>query len=189
MMLGNVSSDDNQIVVPGDGGIVAAMVDQAKKARVIKANTILQAKVGLGPLDNKVLDRCEDVMENNKIDFAPVAREYLMLLEDSIQQTREGKYDHIVAIESMTGPVMQLKAHASMFRYTLVGKLANIMLSFLESVEAIDDDVISIVEAHHRTLKTIVMKKLSGDGGAGGETLKAELTEAIRRYNHKRGVH
>lgn len=182
-MLGNVSSDDKQSIV-SDEAIVAALVE--RKARVIKANTILQAKVGLGPLDDKVLGRCQDVMENNKIDFSPVAKEYLAMLADTITMTREGKLSHNDAIQAMANPVMQLKAHASMFHYTLVGKLANIMLSFLESVETIDNDVIDIVDAHHKTLKTIISKRLSGDGGNGGETLKAELIEVIRRYNSKR---
>lgn len=167
-------------------GSAAALAEQAIKARMIKANTILQAKVGLGPLDDKVLSRCQDVMDNNKVDFTPLAKEYLTGLWDALEHTREGRHTHKDAVIAMTGPVMQLKAHASMFRYTLVGGLANIMLGFLESVEEIDADALDIIEAHHKTLRTIVHKQLQGDGGSSGDALKAELKEAIRRYNERR---
>jgi hypothetical protein len=157
-----------------------------KKARMIKASTLLQAKVGLGPLDEKVLNRCQDVMDNNKVDFAPLAREYLATLGDVIDQARAGELNRDRAMHAITEPVMQLKAHASMFRYTLVGDLANIMMSFLESITEIDSNVIDIVDAHHKTLKTIISKKLEGDGGRSGETLKSELNDAIRRYSAKK---
>ncbi len=160
---------------------------EEKKARMIKATTILQAKVGLGPLDEKLLERAKDVMENNKVDFAPLAKEYLSQLYDVMKRVHAGELSRDAAVEAMNAPVMQLKAHASMFRYTLIGQLANIMMSFLESVSVIDDDVVEIVEAHHRTLKTIVIKKMEGDGGPAGEQLKAELNDAVKRYRgHKK---
>lgn len=154
----------------------------SKKVRVIKANTMLQAKVGKGPLDEKAVRRCQEVMDANKVDFAPLAREYLARLDDAVRQAREGLLSRERAVQSMTEPVMQLKAHASMFRYTLIGALANIMLGFLESAETIDEDAIDIVEAHHKTLKAIIANKMEGDGGVRGEKLKAELKDACARY-------
>lgn len=169
------------------GAAPAADAPKAKKkGRVIKASTLLQAKVGLGPLDQKVLRRCQDVMDNNKVDFTPLAREYLRKLEGAVKDTRDGLFNRNKAVQMMTEPVMQLKAHASMFKYTLIGTLANIMLSFLESIREIDDDVLEIVEAHHKTLKTIVSKKMEGDGGEHGKTLQDELNQACQRYHAKK---
>ena len=86
----------------------------------------------------------------------------------------------------MAESVMQLKANAAVFRYTLIGNLANIMLGFLESVRTIDGDVIEIVAAHERTLSVIVIKKIEGDGGTNGKLLEEELQNACKRYLNKK---
>ena len=159
---------------------------ETKKARIIKASRILQAKIGMGPLDTSAVRRCEELMLNADIDFGPLAHDYLTRLGEAVRQTRAAELRGNLAIEAMTEPVMQLKAHAAMFRYPLVGDLANIMLGFLETITSMDHHVLDIVEAHHRSLKTIVTKKMQGEGGAYGKQLKAELREACRRYLNKR---
>lgn len=153
---------------------------------VIKASKALQAKVGAGPLDEKVIERCQEVMDNNTVDFAPLALEYLNTLESAIAHAKSGEIDIKKATEEMTAPVMQLKANATTFKYNLIGNLANIMLSFLEGVKELDNDVIAIVSAHHQTLKAIVLKKMNGDGGAVGKTMEEELKGACARYFSKR---
>jgi hypothetical protein len=81
---------------------------------------------------------------------------------------------------------MELKANAATFRYSLIGNLANIMLSFLESLTVMDKDAIEIVKAHHSTLHMIIVRKMTGDGGEGGKQLQKELQQACDRYYHKR---
>ena len=159
---------------------------ETKKARVIKANYMLQAKVGMGPLDNSVVRRCQAVMEANTYDFGPLGRQYLTELESAIKRAKSNQISRDEAVEEMTKAVMQLKASASLFRYNLVGNLASIMLGFLESVRDIDADSISIVSAHHTTLKAIIIKRMEGDGGGHGKKLENELQEAIARYFAKR---
>jgi hypothetical protein len=161
------------------------MVDR-EKAKVIKADYSLQARIGKGPLDEKIVARCQKIMDSNTVDFAPLAKEYLDKLADAINQTKSGSLSKDQAIEAMTSPVMQLKANAATFRYTLIGNLANVMLSFLESVEEIDNTVIEIVNAHHKTLSAIVIKKIQGTGGAHGVQLEEELKSACKRYFSKK---
>jgi hypothetical protein len=159
-----------------------------KKARIIKASRMLQAKIGMGPLDERTVERCQKVMDSNTYDFSPLAEQYLNRLAETIERAKKGTISKGRAVELMTETVMQLKANASMFRYGLVGKLANIMLGFLESVDDIDPLVIEIVEAHHKTLKAIVSNKLEGDGGTHGQRLETELKEAMKRYFARKKV-
>lgn len=154
--------------------------------KVHKANKVLQAKVGTGPIDEKTVEKCEEVMENNDVEFAPLAMEYLDKLKEAIEEIKAGKMERKEAVEAMTAPVMQLKANASTFKYNLIGNLANVMLSFLEGVKELDDDVIAIVGAHHQTLSAIVVKKMKGDGGAAGAQMEDELKGACKRYFAKR---
>jgi hypothetical protein len=156
--------------------------NESKKALIIKADHTLQRKIGLGPLDQKAVARAQRVMDNNSVDFQPLAQEYLNHLADAIGIAKFTDISRNEAVGLMTTPVMQLKANAATFRYTLIGTLANIMLSFLEGIREIDEDVIDIVSAHHKTLSAIVAKKMEGDGGAYGRQLEDELKLACKRY-------
>lgn len=159
-----------------------------KKIRVHKADTQLQIKVGTGPLDERAVERCQDVMDSNKVDFTPLAMEYLDRLENAIKEAKSDSANKEEATQNITTPVMQLKANASTFHYNLIGNLANVMLSFLESIEKLDEDAVSIVEAHHQTLKAIIVKKISGDGGPVGKQMEEELKSACKRYFAKRSA-
>jgi hypothetical protein len=162
------------------------MAAPKENVKVIKASTNLQTKVGTGPLDEKTIERCQDVMDNNDVDFAPLAMEYLNKLEEAITAVKSGSLSMKENVQAMTAPVMQLKANATTFKYSLIGNLANVMLSFLEGIKEIDGDVIAIVGAHHQTLKAIVLKKMSGDGGATGRVMEEELKGACARYFSKK---
>jgi len=150
--------------------------------KVIKADKSLQGKIGTGPVDSVIVEKCQMVMDNNDVDFAPLAKEYLDKLHGAIQTAKNGDVQMDEAVSNMTAPVMQLKANASTFQYNLIGNLANVMLSFLESVKKLDKDAIAIVEAHHKTLSAIVLKKMKGDGGAFGAQMEEELKGACKRY-------
>jgi hypothetical protein len=161
-------------------------IAETKKPRVIKANYMLQAKVGSGPLDAKKVEACERVMQENTVDFAPMAKVYLDALADAIDKAQSGELALKEAVAAMTSPVMELKANAAIFRYNLVGNLANVMLSFLEAIKELDKTVIEIVTAHHKTLSAIIIKKMQGDGGLYGKQMEQELKDACKRYFSKK---
>lgn len=157
-----------------------------KKANVIKANYRLQHKVGAGPLDERTVKASQQVIDTNDVDFGPVALEILQKLETALGRAQDPSITMQEVKSLLTAPVMELKANASIFHYTLIGNLANIMLSFLEAIVIMDKDAIEIVQAHHNTLHMIIIRKLSGDGGEAGKLLVTELQQACERYYHKK---
>ncbi len=159
---------------------------KSEEAKVIKANKVLQTKVGTGKLDEDLLAKCQDVMDGNNVDFEPMAKEFLDLLAAAVKEAKSPDIEKEKAIQNMTAPVMQLKANAALFKFNLIGNLANVMLSFLESVEKLDADAIAIVEAHHKTPSAIVIKNMKGDGGTFGQQMEEELKNACKRYYAKR---
>lgn len=162
------------------------MEGTTKKPNVIKANYRLQQKVGAGPLDEKIVKASQQVMDTNQVDFEPLGLAILRRLEDALARTKEPGVSMAQMKDMLTTPVMELKANASTFRYTLIGNLANIMLSFLEAIKTMDQDAIEIVRAHHATLHMIVVRKMAGDGGEAGKQLTSELQQACDRYYHKK---
>jgi len=155
------------------------------KAKFIKASKSLQQKAGTGDIPPPVIARAESVIEKNAEDFQPLAQEFLDRLATGIDraykefETAENQRELILG---MTKPVMDLKANARMFKYSLITTLANIMLDFLESLPKLDRTAIDIVAAHNKTLSLIIARKMSGTGGDIGATLEKELTGAVTRY-------
>jgi len=164
------------------------MVSEDRKAKKYQASLMLKQKIGSGPLDKQIVEKAQHAIDNNKVDFKPLGLQFLGKLEANLKTVKKDQGDISVADKKqlLTQPVMELKANASIFHYSLIGNLANIMLSFLESIDELDDDAIAIVGAHHTTLNAIVTKEMSGDGGAHGEVFMNELKGACARYHSKK---
>ncbi len=161
-------------------------MDEKKETKIYKASKMLQAKVGTGIVEKEKIETCQQKLDDNTTDFEPMAKTFLDELAQAVLLAQSGKHDLQDLRQHVTQPVMQLKANAAMFGYTLIGDMANIMLSFLEGVSSLDDDIISIIDAHHKTLTAIVRNKLKGDGGEPGKAMKSELMGACKRYMEKR---
>lgn len=164
------------------------MNNNQKKAKTYKAKVALKQKIGSGPLDKRLIQRAQKAIEENNVDFTPLGLQFLKELEEALDLvSTKIDPDNIAAQkQALTESVMELKANAAIFHYPLIGNLANIMLSFLESIESLDKDAVSIVQAHHDTLKSIITQKMKGDGGQHGQVFMAELKDACARYYKKR---
>lgn len=156
--------------------------ESSSKPKVIKAKYELQQKVGVGPLDEKKVSLSQAVIENTQVDFVPLGLSILKRLSEALDMAKDPAVSMKDVKVMLTKPVMELKANAAHFRYTLITDLANVMLNFLESIHAMDEDAINIVRAHHDTLNLIIVKKMSGNGGAAGKQLVDELKMACDRY-------
>ncbi len=157
-----------------------------EKANVIKANYRLQQKVGAGTVDTATIQDMQNVIEDNTVDFVPVGMDILRKLEAALMQASNPSVTMQKLKADLTAPVMELKANAATFHYPLVGRLANIMLSFLEAIRIMDKDAIDIVQAHHDTLRMIILRGMKGDGGVAGDNLARELELACQRYYNKK---
>jgi hypothetical protein len=157
---------------------------QSSKGRIIKANRLLQAKIGTGLIDDEKVSRSQKLIDENNVDFIPMAEAYIQELETAIKKARKADENapEQELIQSLTVPVMHLKANGLMFNYALVSSLANIMLNFLEAIEAIDEDVLDITDAHKTTIAAIISNRMHGDGGTDGQNLVSEIKNACRRY-------
>lgn len=158
------------------------------KTRVIKANRLLQAKTGIVKIDKDTIAKCQDLIDDTDMDFQPFADEIIDTMQklSTEAKTLSGHDEEdAVLLDKLCGEVMQIKGQAGMFGYDLASNLSDIMLSFLESIDHIDNHVIEILDAHTKTLDVVFKSGLKGDGGAQGKALKAELEDACSRYFSK----
>ncbi len=157
-------------------------MEDTPEIKVYKAARTLQAKVGTGTVDAQTVAACQKSIAENQTDFMPIAEKFLSELSEEIARARAGTEDMEMLRQNLTRVVMQLKANGGMFGYSLVGELANILMHFMESVTHVDNDIIAILEANHKTLGAIVRTRMKGDGGPQGTALKTELQGVCARY-------
>jgi two-component system chemotaxis response regulator CheY len=161
-------------------------IDPEGYTEIIKANHVLQAKVGIGQIPDDALLKSQSLIEKNNFNFAPIAKQFLKQFRDALDIAHTETYTNRKSIERLINPVMQIKANARIFRYELLGDLASIMLNFLENMNELDEDAMAIIEAHHTTLSRIVSDELHGDGGSNGKSFQEELEAACKRYLQSR---
>lgn len=153
-----------------------------RQPRYITPPNKLKQKVGVGGIDEMLLEKSQQYIENNDIDFAPIAKKLLTRLEKTIENAKAGDIADTKALDGMINPMMQLKGNGGMFQYRLISDIADIGLQFLESVGTINKDVLEVIAAHAQTIKIILKNKLTGDGGKEGYELVKELHKASKRY-------
>lgn len=155
----------------------------SKKARFINPPNKIKQKAGSGGISNNVIERAQYHIETVEIDYEPEAQRHLKEIADIIAKLKAA--EGLRPVDPLVNPVMQLKASGGMFRYQLVSDVADIALNFIESLRAMNDAALDVVQAHLHTIHIIMNHKLKGDGGKEGFALIKELENACLRYYSK----
>lgn len=158
-----------------------------RKAEFIKPPNHLKRKVGSGGLSDDIIDKAQALLENNTVDFLPLAEMYLENLMKGIENAKDVHPDDDIepSIAGMLYPGMQLKANGGMFQYPLVTRIADKMIQFLEVLEEVDIEAVEIIVAYHTTIRAVVLGRITGDGGRHGNDLIEALNDACMRYFEK----
>ncbi len=156
-----------------------------KKAKFHTPQNNLRLKAGYGGIDPQVMERAEEYIKTNDLDFTDLAKSILDRLEKAVEAVKRDDHRSKEGINRLVGPVMEMKANGAMFKYGLLTDVADIALDFLENADYLNDDAFNIVDVHCRTFSIIVNNKLKGFGGAQGGVLIKELQEACARYHKK----
>lgn len=158
-----------------------------RKAEFLKPPNMLKTKVGGGGLSDEILDKAQQLLENNTVDFQPLADMYLNSLAKGIDLAKDANpgEDNEYIISCMLYPAMQLKANGGMFHYPLVTQIADKLIQFLEVIEHPDIEAIEIVLAFHTTIRAVILGQVKGSGGKHGAELLTALNDACIRYFEK----
>lgn len=161
---------------------------KVRKAELISLPNKLKEKVGSGGIDETVLIKAQELLENNTIDFKPIAQMLMDVLNEAISDAKAGTLKGESAIAALLYPAMQLKAQGSMFHYPLISEISNILVNFLETVDDTDKDVMDIVVAHKMSMNAVLASQIKGDGGKVGRELRDALLDACARYYKSRNT-
>ncbi|MAF97931.1 MAG: hypothetical protein CMH26_04775 [Micavibrio sp.] len=158
-----------------------------RRAKFIKPPNKLKQKVGSGGLSEEILQKAQELLEHNTVEFEPLANIYLKNLSYGIESAKSystiDDVDHTLSF--MIYPAMQLKANGGMFHYPLITGVADRLVQFLEVIEEPDVAALEIILAFHTTMRAIIQGKIKGSGGHHGEELISALDKACTRYFDK----
>ena len=169
----------------------SAFKDQKRlrKAEFIAPPNVLKQKIGSGGLDNSVLVKAQTALEDNTIDFKPIAARLLNALEEAIRNAGNNPAQGEAAIEAMLYPAAQLKAQGSMFHFPLVSELSEVLVSFLETITTPPSaEVLEIVSAHKMAISAVLNMNIADVNDPRGKELKSSLMDACTRYYKSRKV-
>lgn len=158
-----------------------------KKAKFHTPQNALRMKAGYGGLPPQAMERAEEFIQKNDVDFTDIARTILEKLDRAVEGVRRDEHFTKEGINRLVGPIMEMKANGAMFKYELLTDVADIILNFLENSQTLDEDILEIVDIHRKTFQVIISKELKGDGGQQGDILIQELQNACARYYKKYG--
>lgn len=155
-----------------------------RTAEFINPPNYLKDKVGSGGLSEGILEKAQALLENNTVDFMPLANMYLEGLMSGIEATKNSNTedDKEYLISMMLYPTMQLKANGGMFHYQLITDIADHLIQFLEVIPEPDIESVEIILAFHTTMRAIIQGKIIGSGGQHGADLLKALNSACIRY-------
>jgi hypothetical protein len=162
-------------------------LSDTEEAKIIKASLELQKKVGTGSIDENKVKSAQKVMNENKVDFGPIAKPHLdeiSGLVSSISKSRADQSDQEI-LQSLMTPTMNIKANAATFNYPLISGLTGTVLMFLEDVKKYDRKVLQIVDLLHKTILLVMARKMTGDGGAEGKALQVAFQELCQKFIKK----
>lgn len=153
----------------------------ANEAKIITASKDLQRRIGTGDIDEKTVKKAQTVMDTNKVDFGPIAKPHMAALTTALAGARKanGRLDK-TTLESLSTPIMNLKANAATFNYSLISGLTGAVLTFLESHENPGRKTVQVVDLLNKTLMLIIAKKMTGDGGDVGRALQTAFKDVCR---------
>lgn len=165
------------------------MVDDQKSggAKMVLPPNKLKEKAGSGGFDESVVAKAQDEIKNNKVDFRPIADELIVQLDKAVSDARAGHTKTDAAMREIMVPAMQLKAQGSMFHFSLVSDISNILVNFLETVTEIDADVLEIISVHKKSLAAVFSGKIAEkDRAKIGKELCSALLDSCERYAKSR---
>lgn len=153
--------------------------------RYLKADFELQQKVGTGSMDPEAVAKVQNYLDSVKTDVTPQLKELLAELEKSLGEAREVKYEREQFLPKILRPLMNVKSISGMFHEMMICRVSAFILTFLEDVRKFDDDIVDIIAAYVKVIRTLMDLKIKDEINPHGQSFLAEIRSACKRYYEK----
>ena len=150
--------------------------DEKAFTKIIKASYVLKIKAGEGGFCPKDLKKAKHTMAQAVHMFPSIAEQDVNRIRETIYQLRRDG-DQDAAISAIQSAAAELLSHSLMFRFPLVGMVAESLVVFCERITHVTDLAAEVILLHLRTLQIAI------DEGprAIREDDREELLEGLHR--------
>lgn len=154
--------------------------------RFFRASAELQQKIGTnGTVDTATIERMQGYLDAVKIDVIPLLRERLDTIDERVASTRGIAYEREEFLNGILRPLMDVKSISGMFHWPTVSRLSGFVLTFIEDVRRLDNNVLDIVDAHNRSVRLLLDRGTPQGGETHATAFLTEIRNATRRYYEK----
>lgn len=155
-------------------------------SRLIKPKNTLKAKVGHGGFKEENLKKAQVAIEQNRVDFKPIALELLEDLNGAIIHFDLGKGDAEASLGKILDPLMQLRAQGALFHYPSITQVSDVIVDFLDVVKSLDSNIIEILSAYKNAADAILAMNIKSSSDKMCVALIVELKGACKRYHMRK---
>lgn len=157
--------------------------EQTHNIEFITPPNMLKIKVGSGGLHVSTLKQAQNMLDDHRADFMPIAQSYLDQMAQGIKEAQSTDHTMERRIDYMLLPCSQLRANGRLFQYSMVTRVAGRFAAFMDDIKNIDNEIIKIASAFHGALRLILVKNMRNEAAKGAQSLLDELDDLCRRYN------
>lgn len=153
-------------------------------AELVTPKNKLKEKVGSGGFNKEAIAKAEKSIEENTIDFKPIAQLYLDEVTRIVKEYRAKPNNE--TFSKLMDPLMQLRAQGTFFKYPSISKLADIVVDLLDSEGGVNAPIIDMVDAFTQSTHLLLKSNAMDEKNPVFVALSGELKAACQRYARKK---
>lgn len=123
--------------------------------KIVQPKNTLKEKAGSGGFREEDLKKAQEALNNNDVDFKPIASKYLQLIKQNINEHEQDK-DAERLYAKLLDSLMQLRAQGAMFNFPSISILSDVVVDLLDSLHKVDETIIEIVQAFEKSCSAIL---------------------------------
>lgn len=154
-------------------------------SKLVTPKNRLKEKVGDGGFNQEDIQKAQQSIEENDIDFVPIATNYLRLVREALDRHTKSQNKSDL-YSDLLDQLTQLRAQGSLFHYPSITDLTDTVVDLLDSLNSIDDTIIEIIVAYEKSANILLSSEIKQADNPVCLALVKELQAVCNRYKAKK---
>ncbi|MFP4314443.1 MAG: hypothetical protein ACLFR0_08980 [Alphaproteobacteria bacterium] len=153
--------------------------------KIVKPKNTLKEKVGDGGFNPESIKRAQTTIEENVVDFKPIATHYLGEIKKALSDEKT-RANPEVLYGQLLDQLTQLRAQGAMFQYPAITLLTDTVVDLLDSLKSVDKTILEIIHAYEQSAMILLAKGIKSDQDKTCQILSKELNMVCSKYKEKK---
>lgn len=162
---------------------------EENESTVIRPPHSIASKVttgGAGAVDLEALEKAEAVIAGMAGNYLEWVEEDLVKIQKAFDALKSATPENIKdLLDGVFRIAHDIKGQGGSFNYDMMTVLGNGLCRFVEHIEAVGPGEIQVIQLYIDTMKLVISKRMSGDGGREGEQVLKGLDLVVAKITSK----